>query len=84
MKKLVPDPPPTSIPQFDIPDFSLITPPSTEQCDSLVHALTLIVQQTYSVLLDSEPGPQRDAMAMNIRLLCRTVSALVKHSDLPV
>lgn len=84
MKKLVPDPPPASISQLDIPGFSLITPPSTEQCDSLVHALTLTVQQTYSVLLDSEPGPQRDAMAMNIRLLCRMVSALADHSDLPI
>jgi len=84
MKKLVPDPPPASIPQFDIPDFSFITPPSTEQCDALVHGLTLTVQQTYIVLLDSEPGPQRDAMAMNIRLLCRMVSALTEYSDLPV
>lgn len=84
MKKIVPDPPASSIPQFDIPDFSLIPPPSTEQCDALVHALTLTVQQTYSVLLDSEPGLKRDAMAMNIRLLCRMVSTLAKHSDLSV
>ncbi|MEN5301894.1 MULTISPECIES: hypothetical protein [unclassified Pseudomonas] len=84
MKKLVPDPPPTSIPQPEIPGFSLINPPSTEQCEALVHALTLTVQQTYSVLLDSDPGPQRDAMAINIRLLSRMVSALADHSDLPI
>ncbi|MGJ7549595.1 hypothetical protein [Pseudomonas alloputida] len=84
MKKLVPDPPPTSIPQLDIPGFSLITPPGIEQCDALMRALTLTVQQTYGVLLDSEPGPQRDAMAMNSRLLCRVVSALAEHSDLPI
>jgi hypothetical protein len=84
MKKLVPDPPLSSFPHVDIPGFSLLTPPSTEQCNALVNALTLTVQQTYSVLLDSEPGPQRDAMAMNIRLLCRMVSALAEHADFPV
>lgn len=84
MKKLVPDPPPTSIPQSEIPGFSLIDLASTEQYNALVYALTLTVQQTYSVLLNSEPGPRRDVIVANIRLLSRLVTALADHSDLPV
>jgi hypothetical protein len=46
----------------------------------LIRALTLTVEQTTSALLDSSPGLMRDAMGMNIRLLCRMINALCDHT----
>ncbi|BBH43680.1 hypothetical protein [Pseudomonas sp. KU43P] len=70
MKKLVPDP----------PAISLSAPPSPEDCNTLIHVLTLTLQQSANVLLDSPQGPQRDAMGMNIRVLCRMINALNEHA----
>ncbi|MEN4828797.1 hypothetical protein ABEH27_20075 [Pseudomonas sp. P39-UII1] len=79
MKKLVPDPPPSVLLLLDPPTISLPDPPTARECSALIHALTQAVQQTTSVLLDSPQGPQRDAMGMNIRLLCRMINALNEH-----
>ncbi|GLH31156.1 MULTISPECIES: hypothetical protein [Pseudomonas] len=80
MKKLVPDPPPSALLLLDPPAISLPEPPNTQECNALICALTLTIKQTSSVLLDSPQGPVRDAMGMNIRLLCRMINALNEHA----
>ncbi|MDZ3994740.1 hypothetical protein [Pseudomonas sp. Teo4] len=81
MKKLVPDPPPSSLLLLDPPLFSLQVPPSAEECDQLISAMTLTVEQTTTVLIDSGPGLIRDAMGMNLRLLCRMINVLSEHTS---
>jgi len=81
MKKLVPDPPAATLLLLDPPLLSLQDPPGLEECDLLIRALTLTVEQTTSVLIDSGPSLMRDAMGMNIRLLCRMINALNDHKS---
>ncbi|GAB1614522.1 hypothetical protein [Pseudomonas sp. NGC7] len=80
MKKIVPDPPPATLLLLDPPLITLQDPPCAETCDLLIRALTLTVEQTTSARLDSSPGLMRDAMGMNIRLLCRMINALCDHT----
>ncbi|MFJ4434481.1 hypothetical protein ACIPZG_26545 [Pseudomonas sp. NPDC089395] len=81
MKKLVPDPPASTLLLLDPPSFTLQDPPSIEECDLLIRALTLTVEQTVTVLIDSGPSLIRDAMGMNVRLLCRMINALTDHTS---
>jgi hypothetical protein len=81
MKKLVPDPPAATLLLLDPPRLSLQDPSGLEECDLLTRALTLTVEQTTSVLIDSGPSLMRDAMGMNIRLLCRMINALNDHKS---
>ena len=39
-------------------------------------AITLTIDHTTTVLLDNPPGDMRNAMGMNIRLLCRLINAV--------
>ncbi|MFP3865248.1 MULTISPECIES: hypothetical protein [Pseudomonas] len=81
MKKLVPDPPASTLLLLDPPHLSLQDPPGIEECDLLIRALTLTVEQTTTVLIESGPSLMRDAMGMNIRLLCRVINALTDHKS---
>ena len=83
MKKLVPDPPPSSLLLLDPPALSLIDSLSPKDCEALISALTLTIEHTTTVLLDNAPGDMRDAMGMNIQLLCRLINALCNHMHAP-
>lgn len=80
MKKLVPDPPVTDLLLLDPPALSLIEPLSPQDCEELVSAFTLTIDHTTTVLLDNPPGDMRNAMGMNIRLLCRLINAVCDHA----
>jgi len=79
MKKLVPDPPLTDLLLLDPPNLSLIDPLSIDDCKLLTSALTLSIEQTTTVLLANDPGATRNAMGMNIRVLCAVINALSDH-----
>ena len=76
MNKLVPDPPVTDLLLLDPPALSLIDPLSPKDGEELISALTLTIDHTTTVLLDNPPGDMRNAMGMNIRLLCRLINAV--------
>ncbi|MBF8646318.1 hypothetical protein [Pseudomonas pudica] len=76
MNKLVPDPPVTDLLLLDPPALSLIDPLSPKGCEVLISAITLTIDHTTTVLLDNPPGDMRNAMGMNIRLLCRLINAV--------
>ncbi|WP_350012904.1 hypothetical protein [Pseudomonas asiatica] len=80
MNKLVPDPPVTDLLLLDPPALSLIEPLSPQDCEELVSAFTLTIDHTTTVLLDNPPGDKRNAMGMNIRLLCRLINAVCDHA----
>ena len=80
MNKLVPDPPVTDLLLLDPPALSLIEPLSPQDCEELVSAFTLTIDHTTTVLLDNPPGDMRNAMGMNIRLLCRLINAVCDHA----
>ncbi|MBA6099436.1 MULTISPECIES: hypothetical protein [Pseudomonas] len=81
MKKLVPDPPASELLQLDPPNLLFQDLPSIEECEQLLIALIHTVNHTTTVLIDSGPGLTRDAMGMNIRLLCRAIHALSNHTS---
>ncbi|CAK17965.1 hypothetical protein [Pseudomonas entomophila] len=76
MKKIVPDPPSTPLIPFEPPPLALQSPLGINECHSMLHTLSLIMHETVNVFLDSQPGRARDAMGMNIRLLCRFMTVL--------
>ncbi|AEJ10741.1 hypothetical protein LG197_05925 [Pseudomonas asiatica] len=80
MNKLVPDPPVTDLLLLDPPALSLIDPLTPKDCEELISALTLTIDHTTTALLDNPPGDMRDAMGMNIRLLCRLINAVCDHT----
>ncbi|HEN8802553.1 hypothetical protein HP546_12950 [Pseudomonas sp. CM25] len=79
MKKLVPDPPVTDLLLLDPPNLSLIDSLSIDDCKRLTSALTLSIEHTTTVLLGTDPGDTRNAMGMNIRVLCAVINALSEH-----
>ncbi|MGE8047757.1 hypothetical protein ACQKPT_05585 [Pseudomonas monteilii] len=80
MKKLVPGPPVIDLLLLDPPSLSLTEPLSPKDCEELISALTLTIDHTTTVLLDNPPGDMRNAMGMNIRLLCRLINAVCDHA----
>ena len=80
MNKLVPDPPVTDRLLLDPPALSLIDQLTPKDCEELISALTLTIDTTTTALLDNPPGDMRNAMGMNIRLLCRLINAVCDHT----
>ncbi|WP_449430330.1 hypothetical protein [Pseudomonas putida] len=76
MKKIVPDPPLSSLSQLDPPAVKFLNPPSPDQCDALMRDFNTTIEQTIKVMLDSGPGLTQDAMGVNVRVLCQMLNAL--------
>ncbi|MFK3816258.1 hypothetical protein ACI2KG_06570 [Pseudomonas sp. NPDC089407] len=80
MKKLIHDSSVTELLLLDPPAISVADPLSPKGCEELISALTLTIDHTTTVLLDNPPGDMRNAMGMNIRLLCRLINAVCDHT----
>ncbi|WP_336334892.1 hypothetical protein [Pseudomonas putida] len=80
MNKLVPDPPVTDLLLLDPPALSLVDPLSPKDCEELISAFTLTIDHTTTALLDNPPGDMRNAMGMNIRVLCRLINSVCDHA----
>lgn len=76
MKKLIHDSSVTELLLLDPPAISVADPLTPKDCEELISALTLTIDHTTTALLDNPPGDMRNAMGMNIRVLCRLINAV--------
>ncbi|MBK4993715.1 hypothetical protein IAE39_001889 [Pseudomonas sp. S37] len=80
MKKLIHDSSVTELLLLDPPAISVADPLTPKDCEELISALTLTIDHTTTALLDNPPGDMRNAMGMNVRLLCRLINAVCDHT----